>query len=58
MLEEIWVNKFVKTDFDRFDIRYRLQVVDWPLDTITDECKRQKQHKQSAKQPILDSSTR
>lgn len=35
MLEEIWVNKYVKTDFERYDYRYRLQVVDWPLDSIT-----------------------
>lgn len=35
MLEEIWVNKYVKIQFERFDIRYRLQAVDWPLDTIS-----------------------
>lgn len=45
MLEEIWVNKYVKTDFDRFDYRYRLQATDWPLDSITQEHTRQKAHK-------------
>jgi hypothetical protein len=44
MLEEIWVNKYVRTDFERFDYRYRLQPADWPLDTITDEHARQRRH--------------
>jgi hypothetical protein len=35
MLEELWTIKYVKIDFSRFDLRYRLQPVDWPLDTIT-----------------------
>jgi hypothetical protein len=34
MLEEIWTNKYVKVHFGRFDIRYRLKVTDWPLDTL------------------------
>lgn len=44
MLEEIWVNKYVRNDFDRFDYRYRLQVTDWPLDSLTDEQARQQAH--------------
>jgi hypothetical protein len=44
MLEEIWVNKYVRTDFERFDYRYRLQPVDWPLDSISDERLRQRAH--------------
>ena len=44
MLEQIWVNKYVKTDFDRFNYRYRLQPVDWPLDTISEQHKRHKKH--------------
>ena len=35
MLEEVWTNKYLKIDFTRFDLRYRLMVADWPLDTIT-----------------------
>lgn len=35
MLEEVWVNKYVKADFSRYDYRYRLCPVDWPLDTLT-----------------------
>ena len=35
MLEEIWTNKYVKIDFTRFDIRYRLKTCDWPLDSLS-----------------------
>lgn len=52
MLEEIWVNKYVKTDFDRFDYRYRLQVTDWPLDSITQEHSRQKSHNRAREREI------
>lgn len=36
-------------DFSRFDIRYRLHVTDWPLDTLTQEHQRLVNHaKQSS----------
>lgn len=44
MLEEIWTNKYVKIDYARYDIRYRLQVTDWPLDTISEEHQRHLNH--------------
>lgn len=44
MFEEISVNKYVKTDLDRFDYCYRLQAADWSLDSITQQHARQKAH--------------
>lgn len=48
MLEQIWTTKYVKIDFTRFDIRYRLKTTDWPLDTITQEHTRYIQHRKKS----------
>ena len=48
MLEEIWTTKYVKIDFNRFDIRYRLKTADWPLDSLSQEHTRHTQHKKTS----------
>jgi hypothetical protein len=58
MLEEIWVKKYIKVNFDRFEYRIKLHVVDWPLDTLTEEHNRQKKHRNDDFNPLLDTTSK
>lgn len=42
MLEEAWVRKYIKIDFERFEYRVKLMEVDWPMESLTQEENRQR----------------
>lgn len=35
MLEELWVQKYLNINFQRYDYKMEIKKVDWPIDSIS-----------------------
>lgn len=41
MLEEQWVNEYIKIDYKRFDYKMYLKPVDWTLDKLSERLEKE-----------------